>query len=149
VKRKRGYRRGYSVALLVGFEKHRAVLWRVFSNVVKQHLTLEIGGRRTDKKVLYNFHESMIDALRPVLAEGVRSDIVTALTKTTYAADFMNHVQKHHVYLLQSKRQNRAAFVELVGSADHPHNVVELVKTKKFRRLIAETTNRRDDLRRS
>ena len=129
------------MALLVGFEKHRAVLWRVFSNVVKQHLTLEIGGRRTDKKVLYNFHESMIDALRPVLEEGVRSVIVTAPTKTTYAADFMNHVQKHHAYLLRSKRQNRAAFAELVGSADHSHNVVELVKTKKFRRLIAETTS--------
>lgn len=129
------------MALLVGFEEHRAVLWRVFSNVLKQHLTLEIGGRRTDKKALYNFHESMIDALRPVLEEGVRSVIVTAPMKTTYAADFMAHVQRHHAYLLRSKRQNRAAFAELVGSADQPHNVAELVKTKKFRRLIAETTS--------
>lgn len=69
-KRKRGYRRGHSVALLVGFEEHRAVLWRVFSNVAKQHRTLEIGGRRTDKKALYNFHESMIDALSRCLRKG-------------------------------------------------------------------------------
>lgn len=129
------------MALLVGFEEHRAVLWRVFSNVLKQHLTLEIGGRRTDKKALYNFHESMIDALRPVLEEGVRSVIVTAPMKTTYAADFMDHVQRHHAYLLRSKRQNRAAFAELVGSADQSHNVAELVKTREFRRLIAETTS--------
>lgn len=129
------------MALLVGFEEHRAVLWRVFSNVLKQHLTLEIGGRRTDKKALYNFHESMIDALRPVLEEGVRSVIVTAPMKTTYAADFMDHVQIHHAYLLRSKRQNRAAFAELVGSADQSQNVAELVKTKEFRRLIAETTS--------
>jgi stalled ribosome rescue protein Dom34 len=140
-KRKRGYRRGYPVALLVGFEEHHAVLWRVFSNVVKQHLTLEIDGRRTDKKAMYNFHESVIDALRPVLEEGVRSVIVTAPMKTTYASDFMDHVQKHHAYLLQSKRQNKAAFAELVGSADQPHNVTELVKTEKFRGLIAETTS--------
>jgi len=140
-KRKRGYRRGYPVALLVGFEEQHAVLWQVFSNVAKQHLTLKIDGRRTNKKAIYNFHESVIDALRPALEEGVRSVIVTAPMKTTYAADFMDHVQKHHAYLLQSKRQNRAAFAELVGSTDQPHNVAELVKTKKFRRLIAETTS--------
>jgi stalled ribosome rescue protein Dom34 len=140
-KRKRGYKRGYPVALLVGFEKHHAVLWQVFSNVAKQHLTLETSGLRTDKKAMYNFHESVVDALRPVLEEGVRSVIVTAPMKTTYAADFMDHVQKHHAYLLQSKRQNRANFAELVGSADQHHNVAELVKTKKFRRLIVETTS--------
>lgn len=140
-KRKRGYRRGYPVALLVGFEEHHAVLWQVYSNVAKQLLTLEIGGRRTDQKAMYNFYEAVIDALRPVLGEGVRSVIVTAPVKTTYAADFMSHVRIHHAYLLQSKRQNRAAFTELAGSADQPHNVTELVKTKRFRRLIAETTS--------
>jgi stalled ribosome rescue protein Dom34 len=129
------------VALLVGFEEQHAVLWQVFSNVAKQLLKLEIGGRRTDQKSMYNFHESVIDALRPVLGEGVGSVIVTAPMKTTYAADFMSHVQIHHAYLLQSKRQNRAAFTELAGSADQPHNVAELVKTKRFRRLIAETTS--------
>ena len=129
------------MALLVGFQEHHAVLWQVFSNVAKQLLTLEIGGRRTDQKVMYNFHESVINALRPVLGEGVRSVIVTAPMKTTYTADFMNHVQVHHAYLVQSKRQNRVAFTELAGSADEPHNVAELVKTKRFRRLVAETTS--------
>jgi stalled ribosome rescue protein Dom34 len=139
-KRKRGSRRGYPVALLVGFEEHHAVLWQIFSNVVKQHLTLEIDGR-TDKKALYNFHESVVDALRPVLEEGVRSVIVTAPMKRTYAADFMGHVQKHHSYLLQTKQQNKTAFAELTGSADQLHTVEELVKTKKYRRLIADTTS--------
>jgi len=141
VKQKRGYKRGYSVALLVGLEDDHAVLWRVYSHVVRQYLTLKIGGKRTDKRALYNFHESMVDALRPVLEEGVRSIMVTAPMKTTYATDFMDHVRKHHTYLTQSKRQNRAAFAELVGSADQPYKVVKLVKTKEFRKLIAETTS--------
>jgi hypothetical protein len=47
VKRKQGYKRGYPVALLVGFENANAVLWHVFSHVVKLHLTLELGGKRT------------------------------------------------------------------------------------------------------
>jgi stalled ribosome rescue protein Dom34 len=141
VKRKKGYRRGYSVALLVGFEEDHAVLWQVFSHVVKMHLTLKLGEKRTDKKALYNFHESMVDALRPMLKEGVRSIVVTAPMKTTYAADFLDHMQKHHSYLMQFKNPNRTTFATLIGSADQPQKVDELVKTKEFRELIAETTS--------
>lgn len=140
MKRKKGYRRGYPVGILLGFEDDHAVLWRVFSRVVKRYLTVELGGRRSDKKVLYNFHESVIDALRPVLKEGVRSIVVTAPNRTTYASDFLDHVRKHHRHLIQSKGPNRAIFAELVGSADQHHMATELVKTKEFRELIAETT---------
>jgi stalled ribosome rescue protein Dom34 len=141
MKRKQRYKRGYSVALLVGLEDNRAILWHIFSNVVKPYLTLKLAGKRTDERALYNFHESVVDALRPMLKEGVRSILVTAPSKTTYSGDFLNHIRKHHTYLIQSKKPNGATFAELVGSADQPHNVAELVKTKEFRRLIAETTS--------
>jgi len=146
MKRKQSYRRGYPVALLVGFENDRAVLWQVFSHVVKLYLTLKLGGKRTGEGVLYNFHESVVDALRPALSEGIRSIVVTAPMKTTYATDFLDHVRRHHAYLIQSKRANRAAFAELVGSADQPYKVAELVKTEEFHKLIAETTSEEVDL---
>jgi stalled ribosome rescue protein Dom34 len=133
------------VALLVGFEDNRAVLWQVFSHVVKLHLTLKLNGKRSDDRVLYNFHESVVEALRPVLKEGVRSIVVAAPMKTTYASDFLDHVRKHHAYLIQSKKPNGATFAELVGSADQPNKVAELVKTKEFRKLIAETTSEEAD----
>jgi stalled ribosome rescue protein Dom34 len=145
VKRKKGYRRGYSVALLVGFEDDHAVLWQVFAHVVKLHLTLKLGEKRTNEKALYNFHESVVDALRPMLEQGVRSIVVTAPMKTTYAADFLGHMRKHHSYLMQSKSPNRATFAMLIGSADQPQNVTELVKTKEFRELIAETISEEAD----
>ena len=141
MKRKKGYKRGYPVALLVGFEDDHAVLWHVFSHVAKLHLTVKLDGRRTDERALYNFHESVVNALRPMLKEGVRSIIVTAPMKTTHAADFLGHVRRHHTYLIQSKTPNKATFAELIGSADQPHRVAELVKTKEFRNLIAETTS--------
>ena len=144
-RRKQGYKRGYPVALLAGFESDVAVLWQVFSNIVKLHLKVNLGGKRTDEKALYNFHESVVDALRPVFKEGIRSIVVTAPMKTTYAADFLDHVQKHHAYLVQSKMSNRATFAELVGSADQPHKVADMVKTKEFLRLIAETTSEEAD----
>jgi len=133
------------VALLMGFEDDHAVMWQVFSHVVKLSLRLELDGKRTDERVLYNFHESVVDALKPLLKEGVRSVVVTAPMKTTYAADFLDHVRKHHRYLIQSKSQNRANFAELVGSADNRIKVAELVKNKKFSKLINETTSEEAD----
>jgi len=70
VKRKQGYKRGHLVALLVGFEADHAVLWQIFSHIVKLQLRVGLGVRRTDERVLYNFHESVVNALRPVLKEG-------------------------------------------------------------------------------
>ena len=143
--RKRRYTRGYPVALLVGFEDDHAVLWRIFSRVVKLSLRLELAGKRTDEKVLYNFHETVVDALKPLLKEGVRSIVVTAPVRTTFAADFLDHVRKHHRYLIQSKSPNRANFAELVGSTDDSIKVAELMKTKEFTNLIAETTSEEAD----
>ena len=141
MKQKRRYRRGYPVAVLVGFEDDHAVLWRVFSRVVKLFLRLELDGKRTDENVLYNFHESVVDALKPLLKEGVRSIVIAAPVRTTYTQDFRKHVQKHHRYLTQSKSPNRANFGELIGSADDRIKEAELVKTKEFAELISETTS--------
>jgi stalled ribosome rescue protein Dom34 len=145
VKRKRRYRRGYPVAVLVGFEDDHAVLWRIFSRVAKRSVRLELEGKRTDDKALYNFHESVVDALKPVLKEGVRTVVVAAPVRTAYAQNFLDHVRKHHLYLIQSKSPNRANFAELVGSADNSIKVAELTKTKEFSNLIAETTSEEAD----
>ena len=99
MKRKSRYRRGYPVAILVDFEDNYAVLWNIFSRVVKQSMKIKLEGKRTDEKALYNFHESVIEALKPVLNEGVKSIVVTSPTKTTYASNFLDHIQKHHRYL--------------------------------------------------
>jgi len=146
MKHKRGYKRGYPVAILLGFESDHAVLWHVFSHVAKLHVTLKLNGKRPDERALYSFHESVVDALRPALDEGIRSIIVTAPMRTTYAQDFLDHVQRHHAYLFQPKSANRATFAQLVGSADEPHKVAELVKTKEFHKLLAETTSDEVDL---
>ena len=146
MKHKRGYKRGYPVAILLGFESDHAVLWHVFSHVAKLHVTLKLNGKRPDERALYSFHESVVDALRPALDEGIRSIIVTAPMRTTYAQDFLDHVQRHHAYLFQPKSANRATFAQLVGSANEPHKVAELVKTKEFHKLLAETTSDEVDL---
>ncbi len=140
--RRRGrYRRGFSVAILVGLEENRAVLWQVYSNVAKAHATVMLRGTRKDDRTVYSFHESVVDALRPALKEGVRSIVIAAPMRTSYSHDFLNHVQRHHTWLTQTKGSGQAAFGELVGSAGQPHDVAELVKTQAFQKAISETTS--------
>jgi stalled ribosome rescue protein Dom34 len=122
-------------------EENRAVLWRVFSNVVKPHVTLRLSGVRSDGKALYGFHEAIVDALRPLLKEGVKSIVVVAPMKTDFAHVFLDHVRKHDGWLVQAKGSNSATFGVLVGSASEVPEVADLVRTKAFQDLISKTTS--------
>jgi stalled ribosome rescue protein Dom34 len=122
-------------------EENRAVLWRVFSNVVKPHVALRLNGVRSEGKALYGFHEAIVDALRPPLKEGVKSIVVAAPMKTDFAHVFLDHVRKHDGWLVQAKGPNSASFGVLVGSAGEVHEVADLVRTKAFQDLISKTTS--------
>jgi len=139
LKQKRGYRRGYPVAILAGIEDDRAVLWKVFSNVVKPEKTLRLDGTRNDPKAVYNFHESIVNALRPTLKEGVRSIILASPTRTNHAQRFIDHIRGHHAWLIQGP--NKATFSEATGSAGTQSEVAALARTPMFHRLISETTS--------
>jgi len=134
-RRGRRYRRGYPLAVLIGLEERRAVLWRVFSEVVKLDGTVERG------EELYDFNESIVNALRPAFKEGVRSIVLTAPARTDYTKNLLDHIRKHHAWLVR-EGPNAATFGELIGSAGRPHEVHELVRTKAFREMIGETTSR-------
>jgi len=139
LKTKRGYRRGYTVAVLVGLEETRAVLWKVFSKVVKPDTTLRLSGARNDPKALYNFHESIVNALRPTLKEGIRSIILASPPRTDYAQKFIDHIDQHHTWLVQG--QNKAAVSEIAQPASTLSEVTSLTRTPAFKRQISETTS--------
>jgi len=132
----KNYKRGYSVAVLVGIEQDHAALWHIFSQVAKQQQTIPLGGERRDSKALYSFHEAIINALRPVLKEGVRSIIAASPPRTSYAQDFLSHIKAHHTWLLQGT--NKATFSHITGSASSPSQVAGLTKTGAFKQLIQE-----------
>jgi stalled ribosome rescue protein Dom34 len=132
------YRRGYPVAILAGIESDTAVLWKVFSNVAKPEKTIHINGTRNNPKDLYNFHEAIINAIRPTLKEGVRSIILASPARTSHHQELINHVFEHHKWLTQG--QNKAAFSKITGSATTPPQVAALTRTPGFRQLISETT---------
>ncbi len=134
----RRYKRGYVVAMLVGLESDRAVLWKVFSHVVKPEKTVPINGDRADSKALYNFHESIVNALRPSLNEGVGSIVFSSPPRTDYSEKLLKHIREHHTWLVQGPR--KATFSQMTGAATTLPEVTALTRVSAFRKIIEETT---------
>lgn len=133
------YRRGYPVAILAGLEKDKAVLWRIYSNVAKHEKTISPDRIGSGSKTLYNFHEAIINALRPALKEGVRSIIVVSPPRTNFSQEFINHVRQHHAWLSQGS--NKVVISEIVGTAGTQSQVAALSKTPIFHELVEQTTS--------
>jgi stalled ribosome rescue protein Dom34 len=114
-------------------------LWKVFSNIIKPEKTIWLDGTKNDRKVLYNFHESIVNALRPTFNEGVRSIILASHTKTNRAQRVIDHISVHHTWLVQGP--NKAIFSKITGSAVTLPEVATLTRTPMFHQLIRETTS--------
>lgn len=136
---KSGYRRGYTVAILVGLEEDTAALWKVYSKVVKPEATLQLEGTRDNPKAVYSFHEAIVNALRGTINEGVRSIILASPLRTTYAREFKDHVKRHHAWLMQGA--NKVAFTEITGSAATLSDVTALTKNSLFYKMMHEATS--------
>lgn len=135
---KSSYRRGYAVAILIGLAENAAVVWRVYSQVVKPETTVHLDGARNNTKSVYNFHEAIVNALRNTLKEGVRSIILVSPPRTTYASQLVDHVRRHHTWLTQGA--SHTAFVEMTGSASTHSDVTGLAKNPAFHKLIQDAT---------
>jgi len=145
-KRKKRPKRGYPVAILIGFHHKQVDLWHIFSERIQLLETLKIGNRKTkNAKRISEFHESIIDVLRPLMKEGVRSILLSSLIKTNYADLFLEHVNKHHAWLVQQKATSTASFGVLVGPARSTDDIVELIKTKKYEEIMGETITKETD----
>ena len=111
----------------------------MYSNVAKPEKTLKLTGFRSDAKAVYNFHEAIVNALRPVLKEGVKTIILASPTRTSYSVDFLRHLKDHHAWLTQGP--SKATFVELQGAANTPHEVAELTRKPDFKGRIGDATS--------
>jgi stalled ribosome rescue protein Dom34 len=133
------YKQGYPIAVLVGIEERRAILWRIFSEVAKLDSIVERRGEK-ERERTYDFHESIVNALKPSLKEGIRSIVIAAPPRTEWTKDLLAHIRKHDAWLIQGP--DAATFGELIGSAGQPHQVHELARTKSFRDVMGKTTSR-------
>ena len=145
-RRKKRPKRGYPKAILIGFDDKNAYLWHIFSERVKPCNKLKVGNRKKkSKKHIFDFHEGIIDLLRPVLKEGVKSILVSNPIKTDYAELFLEHVKKHHQWLVQQKASSAASFGTIIGLASTLDEVQELLKDEKILEKITDTLDKEAD----
>jgi stalled ribosome rescue protein Dom34 len=106
--------------------------------VVKPVTTVHLERGRCDVKAVYNFHEALVNAVRPILKEGVRSLILASPPRTSYAQEFIEHIRRHHAWLSQGT--NRVAIAEMTGSAVTRSDVAALTKNPVFSKLVQDAT---------
>ena len=137
--RKSAYRRGYAVAVLVGLEEGIAVIWKVYSKVVKPETTLKLEEKRNNSKAVYSFHETIVNILRPTLKEGVRTVVLASPQRTSYTREFIEYVNRHHAWLTQ--KPNKVTFAEITDSASTFPQVTALTRNPVFSKLIQKATS--------
>jgi stalled ribosome rescue protein Dom34 len=126
------------LAILIGFGESVAIVWRVYSQVIKFEATVNLNGTRGDVKVLYNFHEALVNSLRVILGEGVRSVILVSPPRTTYGQTFAEHIKEHHAWLTQGA--NKIVLTEITGTAVTRADLASLAKRPDFREIIQNAT---------
>jgi stalled ribosome rescue protein Dom34 len=138
-KRTRRVRRGHPVAILIGLHDDNSVFWRIFSGIVKQECVIKRGRKRKyqDNKQVYHFHEEIVNKLRPIIREGMKSVLIVSPPKEEYSKEFISHVKKHHSWMFK----NKVVFNEIVGSAKTLKSVFYLVNQEIFKDAVKETSN--------
>ena len=135
---KSSYKQGYAVAILIGFDRGAASIWRVYSSVVKLEVTLRLEGDRSNLKTVYNFHEILVNSLRGIVREGVRSIILVSPPRTDYSQKFAEHVKTHHTWLTQGG--SKVTLTEMTGLAATRTDLAILTKKIDFRKLMQDAT---------
>ena len=142
-KRKNRVKRGHPVAILIGLHNNDAVFWRIFSETIRPYIKINRGRKRRNqsKQHLYNFHEEIINTLRPIIKEGIRSVILLSPPKEMYSDEFLNHVTKHHLWLLK-KGDKQVIFSKIIGNQAKTQKDVYYLKTQEyFKDIVDETSN--------
>ena len=142
-KRRKHIKRGHPIAILIGIHDNDAVFWRVFSEAIRLHSVIKRGRKRRNqnKQHLYHFHEEIVNILRPIIKEGIRSIILLSPPKEKYSDELLNHINKHHSWLLK-KGENKVVFSKIIANqAKTQKDVYYLKSLEHFKEIVDDTSN--------
>lgn len=136
---KKKQKRGFLVALLIGFDEKAIYSWKVYSHSLRAYKTIKLPRKwkYLDDKQRYNLLEDMVNIIRPVIREGLKSIILANPEKEEYSATFLDHINKHHQWLL--KGYNRVSIGEIDGVADSLESAKFLISQEESKLVIDET----------
>ncbi|QEE15917.1 hypothetical protein DSAG12_01744 [Promethearchaeum syntrophicum] len=145
-KKKKSHRqkRGYPIGLIIGFESMQINIWKVFSERVLIFKVRKLGRKfeNAQKSHLYHFFEDIINDLRPIMKEGIKSILLVCPLKKDYASLFLNHIKSHHKWLILEKNINSASFQILHGSVRDLEEVSSFIQTDQYLEAIGSVTEK-------
>ena len=138
---KKKQRRGFLVALLIGFDEKTIHSWKVYTHSLRGYKTIKLPRKwkYLDDKQKYNLLEDMVNIIRPIIREGLKSIILANPEKEEYSATFLDHVKKHHQWLL--KGYNRVSIGVIDGVADSLESAKFLISQEESKLAIDDTIN--------
>jgi len=147
-KRYKRNKRGYFVALLVGFDEQAIYFWKIFSQRFKHYRTLNLPRKwkNCDEKQEYHYHEDIINILRPLIKEGVKSILLAQPRKKDYTQRFLEHINKHHQWLIRAKKNNQVSFGQITGNATNFKQVRWLMEQEETEKVLKAIRTQEGDL---
>jgi stalled ribosome rescue protein Dom34 len=146
-KRKKRQKRGHPIAILIGLHDNDAVFWRIFSETIRLHFRIKRNRKRVyqNTKSLFHFHEEIVNRLRPIIREGIRSVILLSPPKEMYSDEFLKHINKHHAWLFK-KGDNEVIFSKIIGNQAKTHKDVNYLKNQQFFENVVNQTSNQEGL---
>ena len=131
-------KRGFLVALLIGFDEKQVLSWKVYSQSLRPYRTIKFmrKWKYLDEKQKYNIFENVVDLIRPVIKEGLKSILIASEEKINISDAFLEHVNKHHRWLI--KGYNRVSFGKIIGVADSLKSAESLISNEDSLNTIEE-----------
>lgn len=127
-------RRGYPTAVMIGIQHNEAAIWNIYSESVKPE-------QRISEESPYELHESIVDALRPKIKQGVKTMLIASTEEKDYIG-FMEHVKRHHSWLLKGWELNKATFEYIPMASMDDRQVRDIIKTNNFKEKLSVASSK-------
>ena len=131
-------KRGNLLALLIGYDDKKIYFWMIYSHSLRAYETIKLPRKwqNLDDKQVYNLLEDVVDIIRKVVRDGLKSILIASSHKNEYWKKLMEHVTKHHKWLL--KGYNRVSFGEVNGIANSLESAKNLVSKEESQQVVNE-----------
>lgn len=146
--KKRAQKRGYSIAIIVGFDEKCIHLWEVFSESIKKIKTLTFPRKwkYAIAKEKFHFYEEIISNIRPLINKGLKSILLANSTKIDLVNEFLAHINKHYRWLIDSRGNNQACFDQVNGNARNILEVKQIIEQEGNLEILNKITSQENFL---
>jgi stalled ribosome rescue protein Dom34 len=141
-KKKKG-KRGFPVCILVGFEEQAIHLYTLFSESAKKYRSMNLPRKwkNASEKDRYHFYEELLDLVRPLMEQGLKSILLISPPGTEWANYFLVHIEKHYRWLRDPRGKPPAVFGQMDGHAYELKGVRYFMEQEEFQNVVARITS--------